>query len=225
MSTKVKLALISVAAGLILAALGTAGLLRSQSSPRWGADPDQVNSAAPYPKSSAQPVREALLCGPNSVYMLLALCDIAVDHRVIDQWRPSHSEGMSLSEIQQMSMENGLPADIRQCSLDELKDSVQFPVIAHLNLKTGTHYDVILGVDDTRVHVLDGTTGAMQAWPHEWLRGCWTGYVLIPRPPSSIRSLAAVVCIAIIVLALSYTWSWQRLRNMLFPRSAVRTPR
>src|SRR5205809_7800101 len=91
---------------------------------------EQVQSApAGHPDSlrqGADPVlREAVICGPNALYMLLALNGIPVDHDLIEKYMPSHAEGMSLAELKEASNALGLRTETRRCSIDELRRHFQ----------------------------------------------------------------------------------------------------
>lgn len=138
--------------------------------------------------------RQTVMCGPNSLYMLLALHNIPVDHRMIEKYVPSHREGMSLTEMKQASNALGLRTEVRRCSIDELRRGSQLPVIAYLikdphYLIANPHYVVVYGMTGDSVNVLDGTTGERMTFSSQKLNGIWSGYVLMPESGLSVSGL------------------------------------
>jgi hypothetical protein len=124
--------------------------------------------------------RQLALCGPNSLYMFLALHDLPVDGRVIEKYIPSHREGMSFVELREACNALGLGAQVRRCSIDDLCDLSDLPAIAYL---TGpSHYVLVIDITSHSVTFLDGTTGAKETVNRTWLNRFWSGYVLIANP-------------------------------------------
>src|SRR2546426_6554112 len=75
-----------------------------------GGDEAEPRPAGPVlgGNDASQKFPQRLMCGPNSLYILLALHGMSVDHGVIEKCIPSHSEGMSLSELRDASNALGL---------------------------------------------------------------------------------------------------------------------
>jgi ABC-type bacteriocin/lantibiotic exporter with double-glycine peptidase domain len=136
----------------------------------------QVSQAEPFHDDADQLRRQSVMCGPNCLYMLLALHDVSVHDRSLAKDITSHSEGMSLLALQEACGVQGLRTEVRRCSIDELRRTFQSPVIAHLNSR---HYVVVIDMTDDFVTVLDGTTGEKRTIPNQHLSRLWTGYVLI----------------------------------------------
>jgi hypothetical protein len=155
--------------------------------------PPSPPSPAPYDPGRAQ--RAVVMCGPNSLYMLLKLHNVPVDHGVIEKHIPSNREGMSLLELQEASNALGLRTQVRRCSIDELQRTFRSPVIAILNLEGGPHHHYVVIVDITQdtVTALDGTTGEKNTFPTRWLKRGWPGYVLMPVSGPSISWLLLAV--------------------------------
>jgi ABC-type bacteriocin/lantibiotic exporter with double-glycine peptidase domain len=141
------------------------------------------------------------MCGPNSLYMLLALHGVSVDRRRMKEYIPSHREGMSLLELQEASNELGLKTEVRQCSIDELRRVFDSPVLAYLH--KDSHYVVVIAMTDESVTVLDGTTGERSAFSTQELSEVWSGYVLMPEgEDSSMRFLLALPLLGPVVIGL-----------------------
>jgi Peptidase C39 family len=146
-----------------------------------------VMGSTPSSQSGADQVwRQTVMCGPNSLYMLLALHDVPVDYQIIEKYIPPHREGMSLAELREASNTLGLRTEVRRCSTDELCHRFQSPVIAYVRAfnggsqLNGTHYVVVIGITDDSITLLDGTTGKMGTFPRLWFNDFWLGYVLLP---------------------------------------------
>jgi hypothetical protein len=120
------------------------------------------------------------ICGPNCVYMLLALHGINVNNHMISKYISSSPDGSSLAELKAALCAEGLSVVIRKCSIDELRGHFQSPLIAYLNFQEQNHYVVVVDVTADAVTFLDGTTGVKDTYNCEWLKGVWSGYVLIP---------------------------------------------
>src|SRR5262245_42581120 len=58
-------------------------------------------------------------CGPNSLYVLLALHGIEVPYDVVSECLPDCATGSSLLELRRASAEFGLPLEARDVSLEE----------------------------------------------------------------------------------------------------------
>jgi len=140
------------------------------------ATPRSPQSRPRRPESVA---RQAVMCGPNSLYLLLGLNGIKVDVSEIEKLAPLHQDGMSLTEMRDASNALGLRTKVMRVSLDELRRNFQFPVIAYLNFEQ--HYVVVVDVDEKAVTLLDGTTGDKDEYAIEWLEKRWSGYVLMPE--------------------------------------------
>jgi len=131
------------------------------------------------PRRPDSVARQAVMCGPNSLYLLLGLNGIKVDVSEIEKLVPLHEDGMSLTEMRDASNALGLRTKVVRLSLDELRRNFQYPVIAYLNYEQ--HYGVVVSVDEKTVTLLDGTTGDKDEYAIEWLEKRWAGYVLMPE--------------------------------------------
>jgi hypothetical protein len=117
--------------------------------------------------------------------MLLALHEVAVDPRAIENYIPSHREGMSLLELQDATTALGLRTEVRRCSFDELRRAFESPVIAYV-VDRAPHFVVVVDVTEDSVTVLDGTTGERRTLTSQTLNNIWSGYVLAPASGLSV---------------------------------------
>jgi hypothetical protein len=143
-----------------------------------------------------QTLRKTVMCGPNSLYMLLSLHDVPVNHRVIERYIPSRREGMSLLELKEASDALGLRSQVRRLTIDEFRRVFQSPAIAYLT-KDGAHYVVVIGMTDDSFVCLDGTTGQRNVLPNQQ----WSGYVLMADSGHSLSwHLLVISVLACLVL-------------------------
>jgi hypothetical protein len=164
--------------------------------------------ASAYPGEEDQPAlqsaeaarRQNAMCGPNSLYMFLALHDIPVNKHTIEQLTPSHPDGMSLAELKAAAMSFGLKTYVRRRSMEELRGEFQSPVIAYLVNGATKHYVIILQISEETVTLLDGTSGEKETLKCRWLEGSWSGYVLMADDGLSTSWL--LVASALLVLML-----------------------
>ncbi|MDP9173834.1 MAG: cysteine peptidase family C39 domain-containing protein [Planctomycetota bacterium] len=143
--------------------------------------------------------RDALMCGPNGLYIFLKLNGVATSFSAIEKYIPSNDEGMSINELQHACLDFGLDTEIRRCSVEELGQAFKEPIIAYTttpNSSTG-HYMLILGISRNGVDVMDPTTGESWMTSLHGLSATWRGYILTPirSPPLNttwtIRSMLA----------------------------------
>ncbi len=124
--------------------------------------------------------RNRLMCGPNSLYMLMSLHDVPIDYGAMEKDISWHSQGMSLLDLQKTSSTLGLRTEVRYCSINELRRGFRSPVIACLEIGSRYHYVVVIEITDDSLTMLDGTTGERNTVPRRWLNAFWSGYVLVP---------------------------------------------
>jgi ABC-type bacteriocin/lantibiotic exporter with double-glycine peptidase domain len=135
--------------------------------------------AAPRP-----PKQDAVMCGPNSIYILLALYGKQISFDNPFWSHPLHESGMSLQEVAETCASFGLPVDIRKCDLAELCENLQGPVIIYSKswtLGQERHYAVILRAQGNEIDVMDSTTGSYFKSNLDGLGRFYLGYVIVPR--------------------------------------------
>lgn len=156
-------------------------------------------SAPPSSRYDVDPVfRQTLVCGPNSLYMLLRLNGVSADRGIISKYTHLHPQGMSLAELREASNSLGLRTEVRRCSLDEFRRQFELPVIAYLLSDVRAHdvddvpghYVVVIGIGNGTITMIDGTTGERRRdLVGQWLAKRWSGYVLVPNNTHSISWL------------------------------------
>ncbi len=166
----------------------------------------------PDPGLATLPVK-SLVCGPNSLYMLLKLQGRPVTFPQVAQELGSDNKLTSLLELHKTAARFGLSTRIRRCPLEDL-DRCTTPFIAHT--RTGYfladaqigHYLLVLKVDGDVVQVVDGTTGVVFRTRRSRIASSnrWTGYVLEPTAVqqawSEVISLNGVGLLALVLVTL-----------------------
>lgn len=158
-----------------------AGALAAGSPPR---DPrgNRQKQAVLYPP-------QALICGPNALYMFLKAHGKAVSPDTFFAEVSVENGGLSLAHLRQASVRHGLPAEVRRCSYAQLVGQCPLPVIAMLQLTKESvgpaaqgdgHYVLVLDADLSSVLLVDGTAGEMARYPRDLFCSEWQGYVLVP---------------------------------------------
>jgi len=141
--------------------------------------------------------REAVMCGPNVLYLFLrAHNQSVVADRFFREVEPS-DYGLALTELRDASTRNGLRAEIRRCTYAELISRCTFPLVALLATRRGSdqekdgHYVLVLDADTKGVTVVDGTSGEQNYLCREKFCRQWKGYVIVPAM-SQIKPLLLV---------------------------------
>ena len=129
---------------------------------------------------------QAVMCGPNALYMLLKAHDRPVPANRFFQEIDPGDQGLSLSELHDASGRYGLPSVIRLCTYEQLCRRCPFPVVALLHPKAylgshgAGHYVLVIDADSEAVTLIDGTSGKEnRCAPGEFCRD-WHGYVIVP---------------------------------------------
>ena len=136
------------------------------------------------------------ICGPNSLYLFLNLNGIKVDRSIVQKYKPTHPDGMSLEELSNASQLLGLKGSIRKISLQELSHQFDSPFIAYLVTPEKKHYVVVIGMTPKHVTFIDGTTGEQITTTNKWLSNSWSGFVLVRQS--------------------TYSWLWTYLPTLIF---------
>ena len=154
-----------------------------ESSPAWARDAtNAVTTQLDY--------RDFLVCGPNSLFIFMILCNHA--EITFDKLKglPISSNGTSLLVLRDTAKRFGVETEVRRYSTDEI-DSVPLPAIGQFSTDptsmTRLHFDVIYKVDARRVYVVNGTTGFKESINRLKLPIKWTGYAMVKKS-SGVRS-------------------------------------
>jgi ABC-type bacteriocin/lantibiotic exporter with double-glycine peptidase domain len=175
-------------------------------------DSGSLKSAPDVSKQTANP--KTLVCGPNSLYMLLRMCGRPVTFEQVARQCGSDNRWTTMLELRDAADRLGLATRVRRGTLDDL-DSFSLPFIAHSRSQFGVaandnvgHYLLVVNVGETTVDFVDGTCGDLVSYPRDRFMKYWTGYLL---EPSSIildwswrkvilSSLALSAVLALVVL-------------------------
>jgi hypothetical protein len=177
-----------------------------------------VRAAAPE-----QP-KAAVMCGPNSVYILLRLYHL--DFEQADLLGKLHTNGMSLQEVADACCIHGLPAEVRMCSMEEVCENLKGPAIVYVKPWTGSgaHYAVILSIDDREgvIHMMDSTTGRYFRSNRVKLGAFYQGFIIVPKNRGVDNGMWSffLYVSALLWLLLTGIFAWLLLRR---PRKSVRT--
>jgi len=128
------------------------------------------------------------VCGSNSLYMLLGVYGVPLDHEQLHATVPVNRDGTSLTELRDAAAALGLETTVRRCSIEELQRHYQSPFIAHLAMVT-PHYAVVIDISDESLTFLDGTTGKLETLRRAWIEERWSGYVLLPQTSATIHPI------------------------------------
>jgi predicted double-glycine peptidase len=173
------------------------------------------------PKNSNPALRRAFACGPNCLYMLLALHDVSIDNRAVEEYISLYPRGMSLFDLKEASAALGLRTEVRRCSIEDLRRNFQSPVIAYLVDGIRKHYVILVNISADAATILDGTTGEIDAVKIQWLNRSWSGYVLMHEPGFSAPWYVLAVCLAGCLLLICLALKLYRSRSPHLPRERV----
>ena len=158
-------------------------------------------------------------CGPNALYLFLRLLGADVDLTDVDEHIELGRNGCSLLQLTNAAREFGLETTVVKGDLDDLK-RLTMPAIAQLRgalAPTTGHFVVVTGVDQEGVHLIDGTTAAVDSYAQERFQTLWSGYLLIPASQQRgvVRRLGFLAVfltlITMIVLGNRRKWLSERL--------------
>jgi hypothetical protein len=211
----------AAAAAALVAVLLTA--LPGQAEPASGADPDAPDVPGP-PAPEGIGARAELVCGRNSLYLLLKLLDRPVTFAQVEAAVPVGPHGTNMLQLRNAALDLGLAdAGVYRCSFDDLVGCPK-PLIAHLTLPLNPaeagaaeagHYVVVLSADQEHVTYLDGSFGTTRVSGTGQFRKRWSGHVLLPAgsPGGSWVGWGtlAVPCL-VVPLGLGY-WRLRRSRR------------
>ncbi|HTU94143.1 MAG TPA: cysteine peptidase family C39 domain-containing protein [Gemmataceae bacterium] len=129
---------------------------------------------------------QAVMCGPNVLYMFLNAHDRPVAADVFFREVVPGDQGLSLAELRDASTRYGLPAEIRRCTYEQLIGGCLLPLIALLRPDPETagrgtgHYVLVVDADSEGVTVVDGTSGEPKRFSRDVVCRNWEGYVIVP---------------------------------------------
>lgn len=138
--------------------------------------------------------RDPKHCGINSAYVLLRLKGIDVTYSyVIDELGPA-GNGTKITKLRDFLNEFNLGLDVVRMKPDGLRN-LQLPVVVFMEPDPSQtdavgHFNVLVSVDDSKVHFIDGTTGAV--WDQDWavFRKRWSGILLTAEKRSHVPYIA-----------------------------------
>jgi hypothetical protein len=132
--------------------------------------------------------QEPVLCGPNSLYVLLRLCDIQADRERVMKLVPVTPSGSTLADLSRAATALGLSHEVRKVSQSELF-RLPPPFLVHedvrssdAEVKDSGHFFVIVRFKDNgQIGVIDGVSGVYQFVEAARFDRSFSGYVLLPR--------------------------------------------
>jgi hypothetical protein len=155
---------------------------------------------------------QRVICGPNCLYMFLAILNCPVAYSDVAGVLPLGRHGVDFLQMRDAARRFGVSCEIRHCRFDQLA-SCTFPVIGHIERRRSReegdqdsrgHFVIVVDVTNTQVNAIDGTTGEAIAYTHDGFQRLWTGYLLVPLEGLQGVRLWINVAILLCGLALSY---------------------
>lgn len=171
-----------------------------------GGGPDQAGKPAAL--DVQKPWQTPRYCGVNSLYALMRLERIPIEHATLAEELAVTERGASLEDLHGFAEKHGLSNDVIKSTPAELR-TMRFPAIAHL--KGGRdegHYVVLCGMTYhnpslIRVSLLDGTSCLFEERDLGGFVRDWSGYLLVPRPSPTMIVLRYALYALLAALALS----------------------
>lgn len=146
--------------------------------------PQHADVDVPAERELTEIERMSVMCGPNSLYLMLRMSGRLIDDDVVSEYIPSRREGMSLVELRNACARFGLRTEVRCVVPQDLGANAPLPMVARIRATSSTlndaHYVVVFEMDDETLTVVDATSGAIETYRRELLPNIWTGYVLVP---------------------------------------------
>jgi ABC-type bacteriocin/lantibiotic exporter with double-glycine peptidase domain len=144
----------------------------------------RIAFCAPNQYDIAKKSRPILMCGPNTLYMLLRTYDRPVTPSEFLREVNGYDQELSLAEMRDICVRNGLLVEARRCTYEDLVTHCQMPLILLLNpvdmsasSETG-HYVLVFHSDPDGITCIDGTSGEERRYSRDYLCRNWKGYVL-----------------------------------------------
>ena len=164
-----------------------------------------------------------IICGPNSLYLLLRAWNIPVRYTEVERQLPMVERGTTLLALKQTAAQLGLPTRVRQCTTESLA-TLNLPSIVHLRANfredaRETHYALLSTISESGVVCIDGTTGFREEVSWGKMEWYWTGYVVEPVPDPPLLEapfllvpmfLANLVCMFLAVWPPNFVWRRSR---------------
>lgn len=147
---------------------------------------NQSTSTAEERSGTVQWPPQAVLCGPNALYMLLKAHDQSVSADVFFREVAPGDQGLSLAELRNACSRYGLPAEVRHCTYEQLVCACPLPLVALLHRPCETagrsagHYVLVVDASPVGVTLIDGTRGEQERYSREVFCRNWKGYVVVP---------------------------------------------
>lgn len=147
--------------------------------------------------------RSEVMCGPNSLYMVLQLrgCDVAYED--LREEMALTPDGVSIQQMEASANRHGLNLKPYRTNYEGLRE-IDFPAIVHVDPDASAgHYLVLLGANDEQLTLFDALRGEYRWYDKGSFLEEWSGIVLA-RPRSKDWPLVALslatLCIVVLVL-------------------------
>lgn len=128
-----------------------------------------------------------LICGPNSLYMLLRGHGRLAAYDDVVAAMKLGAGGVSLSDLGDAASRLGLDAEVGHCTYPDLL-KIRTPFIAHYGNGSDRpssfgrgHFVVVVSIDNSFVNMIDGTTAERRRYRRRTFEKYWSGYVLAAR--------------------------------------------
>jgi hypothetical protein len=145
--------------------------------------------SAPAARGGVEPARrppQAVMCGPNALYIFLKAHARPVSaDRLFREVDPG-DQGLSLGELRDASTRYGLSSEVRRCTYEQLVGECPLPLVALLRPgpeiggRGPGHYVLVVHADSDAITLIDATSGRQISSPRAAFCRDWKGYVVVP---------------------------------------------
>jgi predicted double-glycine peptidase len=167
-----------------------------------------------------------IICGPNTLYMLLRGHERRVAFDEILSILKVGPEGVSLLDLSDAAGRLGLHTEVRRCSYQDLFQC-QTPFVAHYGKGTSRpsslakgHFIIVTSIDDYFIDVIDGTTAERHRYRRGTFEKYWSGFTLSPIDNNNDYLILAGMNLSLLVGAVIFI-RWQTARSSRKARGVV----
>ena len=158
-------------------------------------------------KATSMAWREALCCGPNSLYIFLKSHDYQVDYMRIREDVPLTDRGCSFADLASAAEDAGASVAVVKTDLTRIREA-SLPAIVLLDSTEHDfgHFTVLVEADSEGVMLLDPLTTLTTRIPNADFQRVWSSYALVLVNPSRDTVTLIIVACSLGLVAISFYW-------------------